>query len=1089
MRVSQIRQHTVCPHKTDTLCCLSQMLAMEMKSSGKYVSRGLSFKAAEFRTVETKLNANQTASYDAAADFMDKLKACLMQALTETRQNGGQVWKAYWSMHQRLFKLLCVSAKVPEVVALSQAALANGECVVIGMQTTGESAEAWETQGAEKGVGGGGLFNPNYGVKKGTAQQFISTTRAMLRFFVENHFPTHVADVAAPGARNSGVTQPGDGDGDGYFDEQGVWVALDAGGGNGSFAGTLNSNPKDSTLRPHPTCVQAKEILLEMLESLDLPPNPLDELIDLLGGPSAVAEMTGRSKRVVRRNGVLLRENRSDLLTSKTADAFADSVDGVNVSEKISFQKGQKKVAVISDAASTGISLHARLGEANTSRRVHVTIELPWSADKAIQQLGRTHRSNQSSGPSYVMVSTNLGGEKRFAAAVARRLQSLGALTRGDRRAATGIDLSEGNLDSPLGRGALKKMYDALALRGAGRLDSGGTGLANDVLLANVLSHLPAKKSGEDADETADPSSPDASVYLHEEQTTPGAGVAKLHDELREAVVKTGLQVGLSPVGLSSESQVLWSATGAGAKDVGDVRRFLNRILGLPVRAQNLLFGYFTETLDKEVSVAKADGRYTEGVADLSGSNIRIESTETILKDPFGSGAELKKTLVSIDRGVSFQDSVEMLQKHEESTLIHSNGDTKDTTNPNPDSTLKSPESTQKNPKKNGSGFYRANRDMYGRTQVLLAFLKVGKKNTFTVTRPNTGSSINDLERDDLESKYVRIVDDKVHTDAKRWWDATYAMTENNCMHGDSCSTRNCAIGTRDTRCCIVSGAVVPSWGILEKTLERHGERFPKSDRGMRAARAVAEDGTKVVGIRYPEELLEEVREKLINEWAVRDDLLAGVGAGGGGEDDGRGVGNDETITLDGAGTITLDGASDSTAEGANGASNSKQEDAKGCIQQSPRRSRFEDVTPVDKRCAARAATAPNTMRSFFTTKTATVKTVGDFVKREGDDSGDPKLVGDTKRPRTSIDFTGPLTKKKTKTKSKSEVIVPPGVGKSQSFFTASEKQPSTKKEKQPPLTFETRRQTCPICAHVFPATSLNSDINKHVDVCVENMG
>ena len=48
------------------------------------------------------------------------------------------------------------------------------------------------------------------------------------------------------------------------------------------------------------------------------------------------------------------------------------------------------------------------------------------------------------------------------AAAVARRLQSLGALTRGDRRAASGIDLSESNFDSPLGRKSLRRMYDAI---------------------------------------------------------------------------------------------------------------------------------------------------------------------------------------------------------------------------------------------------------------------------------------------------------------------------------------------------------------------------------------------------------------------------------------------------------------------------------------------------------------------------------------------------------------------------------------------------------------------------------------------------
>ena len=97
-----------------------------------------------------------------------------------------------------------------------------------------------------------------------------------------------------------------------------------------------------------------KEELLKGIRALSLPPNPLDDLIDQLGGPARVAEMTGRSVRWVKgRAGA----KDSWKLTRRVKDDRGELT--INIEERKMFQTGRKLVAIISAAASSGISLQS----------------------------------------------------------------------------------------------------------------------------------------------------------------------------------------------------------------------------------------------------------------------------------------------------------------------------------------------------------------------------------------------------------------------------------------------------------------------------------------------------------------------------------------------------------------------------------------------------------------------------------------------------------------------------------------------------------------------------------------------------------
>lgn len=138
--------------------------------------------------------------------------------------------------------------------------------------------------------------------------------------------------------------------------------------GTNGFQVNYGPPPKDAIER----ACELKEELLKKIEKLGerLPPNTLDQLIDELGGPENVAEMTGRKGRVIQTEDGLIQ------YVSRSEQDIP--LETLNLTEKQRFMDGEKDVAIISEAASSGISLQSDRRVRNQRRRVHITLELPW---------------------------------------------------------------------------------------------------------------------------------------------------------------------------------------------------------------------------------------------------------------------------------------------------------------------------------------------------------------------------------------------------------------------------------------------------------------------------------------------------------------------------------------------------------------------------------------------------------------------------------------------------------------------------------------------------------------------------------------
>ncbi|XP_074524049.1 strawberry notch homolog 2b isoform X2 [Halichoeres trimaculatus] len=570
-----------------------EIVAMDMKVSGMYIARQLSFSGVSFRIEEIGLDSEFKVVYNKAAKLWAEALQVFMRAADELGLvSRKSLWGQFWSSHQRFFKYLCIAAKVRCLVELAKRELEAGKCIVIGLQSTGESRTRE-------------VLDEN----DGHLDRFVSAAEGVFQSLVTKHFPSEKQRrekapsnkrKRKPKGRQPKVPKH-------TVDSGGVInISDDSSTDSDGMDTDSNSSPdslldNDDVIFVNHTSIQTARIeemkqgLLNKIAVLgkELPLNTLDELIDKFGGPDKVSEMTGRKGRVVRRpDGSVRYESRAEQ---------GLTIDHINIKEKDRFMSGEKFVAIISEAASSGISLQADKRVKNQRRRVHMTLELPWSADRAIQQFGRTHRSNQVTAPEYIFLISELAGERRFASIVAKRLESLGALTHGDRRATESRDLSKYNFENKYGTKALDKITKAI--------------------LGHIENKVPPPKG------------------------YPG-GDALFFRDMKFGMMDVGIFCKESRFGISIE------------KDCS-ITKFLNRILGLEVHKQNYLFQYFTDNFDYLIEKDKKEGKYDMGILDLAPGNDEIyeEKQETFLTVGNPQDGQVVLYKISVDRGMPWDEA------------------------------------------------------------------------------------------------------------------------------------------------------------------------------------------------------------------------------------------------------------------------------------------------------------------------------------------------------------------------------------------------------------------------------------------------
>jgi hypothetical protein len=392
-----------------------EVLARDLKAMGLYASRSLSFEGVEYEILEHELTEEQIRIYDAYAEAFQVIHNHLdaaMEASGITGKTGtlnknakAAARSAFESSKQRFFNHLLTSMKTPALLKATANDLEDGHAAIVQLVSTG--AALTERRLAQ-------IPTEEWG-----DLQVDVTPREYVIDYLMHSFPLQLFEEFS--------------DPDGNLSSRPVHDA--------------NGNPV--------ICREAerrRDELVETLGSLPAIPTALDQIVQHFG-IAKVAEVTGRSRRIVRREDS----------TSIARYAVQSRPGSANLDEARAFMDDEKGILVFSDAGGTGRSYHADLAAKNQRLRLHNLLEAGWRADVAIQGLGRSHRTNQKQPPRFRMIATNVKAERRFLSTIARRLDTLGAITRGQRQTGgQGMFRSEDNLESQYARDALRQFYGLL---------------------------------------------------------------------------------------------------------------------------------------------------------------------------------------------------------------------------------------------------------------------------------------------------------------------------------------------------------------------------------------------------------------------------------------------------------------------------------------------------------------------------------------------------------------------------------------------------------------------------------------------------